>query len=247
MSYLFSFLKYLLLGIEFALVSLFTFIVGLLPLPWIRNVFPKLYQFWSRTFLRFLGIREHVHQKYDQPIPSHYILISNHPSGIELLWIPSLFKVIPLSKEEIGDWFIVGRLTKALGTIFVKRDKKDSRHAAIKGCFDATKAGKSLMLFPEGGCYGKNLNPFFIGAFRISKELNVPILPVFVYYEEQHTYHWDDIGAMEFLSRVLFKAHNRNAHLYIFDAVYPDKYADAEAFHDAVYEMYKKIEEKYRA
>ncbi len=247
MSYLFNLLVSIVLGIEFALVSLFTFLIGLLPLSLIKNFFPKLYQFWSLTFLRFLRIKEHIHQKYDKPLPKQYILISNHPSGIELMWLPSMFPVIPLSKEEIGDWFIIGRITKALGTIFVKRDKKDSRHAAIKACFEATKEGKSLMLFPEGGCYGKNLNPFFMGAFHISKELNVPILPVFVYYEEQHTYHWDDIGVLEFLQRVLFKARNKNAHLYIFDAIYPENFGSAEEYHDKVYEFYQSVELKYRA
>ncbi len=246
MSYLISFLKYCILGIEFAFMSIISFLIGLLPLSLIKNFFPRLYQKWSYSFLRFMGIKEHIHQKYDNALPKQYILISNHPSGVELLWIPSLFPVIPLSKEEIGDWFIIGRITKALGTIFVKRDKKDSRHAAIKACFEATKEGKSLMLFPEGGCYGKNLNPFFMGAFHISKELNVPILPVYVYYEEQHTYHWDNVGVLEFLSRVLFKARNRNAHLYIFDAIYPEKFSSVEEYHDKVYEFYQSVEQKYR-
>lgn len=246
MSYIFTFLKYIILGIEFAFVSIVSFTIGLFPLSFIKGFFPKLHKFWAYTFFRFLGIKEHIHQKNELPVPKQFILISNHPSGVELLWIPSLFSVIPLSKEEIGDWFIIGRITKALGTIFVKRDKKDSRHAAIKACFEATRTGKSLMLFPEGGCYGKNLNPFFMGAFHISKELNVPILPVYVYYEEQHTYHWDNVGVLEFLGRILFKARNRNAHLYIFDAIFPEKYSSPEEYHDAVYEFYKSLEQKYR-
>lgn len=247
MSYLISLLKFIILGLEMAVVSLFTFLVGLLPLGLIKGFFPHLYKFWSYTFFRLLGIKEHIHQKHDRPLPKQFVLISNHPSGVELLWIPSMFSVLPLSKEEIGEWFIIGRITKALGTIFVKRDKKDSRHAAIKACYEATKNGKSLMLFPEGGCYGKNLNPFFMGAFHISKELNVPILPIYVYYEEQHTYFWDDVGVLEFLRRIIFTARNRNAHMYIFDAFYPEKYATPEEYHDAVYEFYKSIEQKYRA
>lgn len=247
MSYLLTLLKYIILGLELAVVSVFTFLLGLLPYNLIKGFYPELYQFWSYTFVRFLGIKEHIHQKNELPLPQQYILICNHPSGVELVWLPSLFKVVPLSKEAIKSWFIIGRITTAIGTIFVKRDEKDSRHSAIKGCMQAAKDGKSLMIFPEGGCYGKNLGPFFMGAFHISKEIGVPVLPVYVYYEEQHTYYWEDITLMQFLKRIIFKARNRNAHLFIFDAFDPSRFETPEQFHDEVYKFYLEIEKKYRA
>ncbi len=246
MYYLLNLLRYLFCAIDLLLITAVMFILSLLPTGITKGFFPTLYKKWSLYFFRFFGVREHYYEKFQKPFPQQYILISNHPSGIELLWLPYRFDIIPLGKEEIKNWFIIGRITKAAGTIFVKRRERASRHAASDACLQALREGKNVLIFPEGGCYGKSLNPFYAGAFRLSKASGVPVLPVYVYYEEENTYEWGDFGLIRFMLRVLFLPRNRHAHLYVFDAFSPSDYATEEEFHDKVYKFYQSLEDRYR-
>ena len=245
MTFILQLIRFLSNLLDFFLITLVIFFLSLLPQVLTRRIFPSLYQVWSLRFLKLFSIREHIHQKNSKPIPSQYILISNHPSGIELLWLPSRFRVIPLAKAEIKDWFIVGRITKAIGTIFVKRRDRASRHAATGALLEAANQGKNILIFPEGGCYGKRLQPFFMGAFSLSKQTGIPILPVFLHYEEENSYYWGDYGLLRFMLRALLLPKNRNAHLYIFDPFEPSAFPDEATMHDKVFEFYREAEKKY--
>lgn len=246
MYFLLNFFRYVIYVIDFFLMTLFFLVVSFLPSALTKKFAPKLFRSWTLRFFRIFGVKEHIHEKFQKPLPKHFILISNHPSGIELLWLPSRFSIIPLSKEEISHWFILGRIIKSIGTVFVKRQDSESRHAAAEAILQAVNQGKNIMIFPEGGCYGKALNPFFRGAFNLSKESGVPILPVYVHYEEENIYEWGDYGLLKFMMRALFLPKNRNAHLYIFDAFYPDQFKDKNEYKTKVYEFYQHLEQKYR-
>jgi 1-acyl-sn-glycerol-3-phosphate acyltransferase len=237
--------KYFIFIIDLFVVTLSFLLVSLLPVSLTKNISPKLFKIWSLRFFRIFLIQEHIHEKNHQPIPNQFILISNHPSGIELLWLPSRFNIIPLAKAEISKWFIIGRITKSIGTIFVQRADRESRHAASTALIEAAKHGKSIMIFPEGGCYGKRLQPFFMGAFHLSKETGLPILPVYLHYEEENSYYWGDYGLIRFMLRALFIPNNRNAHLYIFDPIHPENFKDETAMHQHVFAFYQQLENKY--
>lgn len=221
------------------------FLLSFLPGKTTSSIFPSLYKFWSKRFFNIFCIVEHIHQKNKLNIPSQFILISNHPSGIELLWLPSRFKVVPLAKEEIRHWVFLGRITASIGTVYVKRKDPGSRHAASHALLEKVREGRSLMIFPEGGCYGKEVQPFFMGAFDLSFKTGVPILPVFLQYEETDTYFWGDYGLIRFMVRALILPRNRNAHLYIFDPIYPGEFKDEKDMHDKVYGFYKAAEGKF--
>ena len=245
MYFIFNFLRYLIFVLDFLLVTLVFFFLSFLPHVLTKTFFPDLYQIWSLRFFRIFSIREHIHEKYSKPLPKHYILISNHPSGIELLWLPSRFSTIPLAKDEIKKWLVVGRITKASGAIFVKRRDRASRHAASEALLQAANEGKNIMIFPEGGCYGKRVQPFFKGAFQLSIATGLPIIPVFLHYEEENSYYWGDYGLIKFMIRALFIPKNRNAHLYIFDPFLPGDFKNEADMHQKVYEFFLEAERKY--
>ena len=192
------------------------------------------------------GIEEHFHEHLKGPFPEQYVLISNHPTGIDVIWLPARFNVIPLSKNEIGQWPFIGRITRTAGVSCVKRDDAESRRASLVACLHAVKEGKSLLIFPEGGCYGKDLQPFKDGAFDIAARKKIPILPIYVYYEEENTYEWGDIGPFDYIIRLLIKAKNRHAHLHIFDPIDPTGFADGEALKNYMHNYYTQLQEKYR-
>lgn len=205
-----------------------------------------LFRVMCSSFMRMLGGYIHVHQKNNQPLPKQYLLISNHPSGYDLLLINSLFKVKPLAQHGVRKWFLIGRIAESIGTVFVKRDDKNSRNSAKEACRQGLKEGKSVLIYPEGGCYGKNLNTFKNGAFELSLTSNTPIVPVYLLYEAENCFEW---GWDDSLPKHLFdllRAKNKHIHCYVFDAIDPKNFDDVASYKEYVYSMYQKLQNKYR-
>lgn len=230
-------------------LTVFTIIMILLaPLPkrLLALFYPKLFHAWCRCFVRALGIDLHLHQHHAKPLPSRYILIANHPSAAEDVCIPALFPVASLAKEEVRDWWFVGRIVEAAGTMFVKREDKSSRQAALQSMIDAVRAGKNIALYPEGGCKGRRLwEKFLYGAFNVSLETNTPIVPVFLYYEAQEIFEWAPGEPLLLKMWRIMQSPNRTAHYYIFDPLYPENFASRGAYSAHVYALYQEWQRRF--
>ena len=239
------FLRLLVMALDFTIVCSFTFICACLP-RWInRRFMPALFSHWCWSFVRFLGVECHIHQKFKPPLPDHFLLVSNHPSGLDILLLNAIFRVRPLAKEEIKSWWILGRIARSVDTVFVKREERESRHAAKQGMVDAIQSGANLLIYPEGGCFGKHLRPFKYGAFEISMTTGIPILPVYMQYEAENDIEWGEYGLIHHIYNIL-RACNKHAHCYIFDPVQPQGFSDAQSYSRHLHEWYEKWEARYR-
>src|SRR5437870_1079284 len=104
--------------IDFVLFTAFVWLLAWLPWPG-KHPVARLFPAWSRSFVRALDVDLRLHQKNRKHLPERYILIANHPTAFEDIGIPALFDVISLAKIQVADWFIVGRISKAAGTLYV--------------------------------------------------------------------------------------------------------------------------------
>ena len=218
----------------------FTAVLWLLAwLPWPgRHPVARMFGAWSRSFVRALGVDLRLHQKNRAHLPRRYILIANHPSAFEDVGIPALFDVVSLAKVQVADWFIVGRISKAAGTLYVDRDDPASRHAAIDTMVNTVNSGQNIALYPEGGCKGRRLyHEFQNGAFDVSIRTGVPILPVFLHYEAQDDFEWQGQTLPDRIRQMLFTVNDR-ANYYVHDPLDPKDYPDKYAMKAAAYEMY---------
>jgi 1-acyl-sn-glycerol-3-phosphate acyltransferase len=138
------------------------------------------YQLWGRLFFRLAGLRVEVEHR----VPLTHkpcIFCPNHTSYLD----------IPMLVYALRQFFVfVGKssLTKVplFGFIFrrvhisVDRDNLRSRYAVLKKSLAALQAGKSIVIFPEGGFPDAppNLGAFKEGPFRLAIEAQVPVVPV---------------------------------------------------------------------
>ena len=216
-------------------------------LPWPgRHPAARLFHAWCRSFVRALGVDLRLHQKNRKRLPGRYILIANHPAAFEDIGIPALFDVVSLAKAQVADWFIVGRISQAGGTLYFDRDDPASRDQAIETMVNAVNAGHNIALYPEGGCKGRRLyHEFKSGAFEVSMRTGVPILPVFLHYEAQDDFEWQPPYTLpDKIRHMLFTVNNR-ANYYVFDPLDPKDFADKYAMKAAAYEKYVDWNEKY--
>jgi lyso-ornithine lipid O-acyltransferase len=225
----------------------FTALLWLLAwLPWPgRHPVARMFGAWSRAFVRALGVDLRLHQKNRRQLPARYILIANHPAAFEDVGIPALFDVVSLAKVQVADWFVVGRISKAAGTLYVDRDDPESRDQAIETMVTAVSAGQNICLYPEGGCKGRRLfHEFKSGAFEVSLRTGVPILPVFLHYEAQDDFEWQGQTLPQKIRHMLFTVNNR-ANYYVFDPLEPKDFKDKYAMKAAAYAKYVDWNAKY--
>ncbi len=224
---------------DLALFTLFMLLLSLVPSKLLASFYPTLFHAWCRCFVRALGVTIRLHQHHRAPLPKHYILIANHPSALEDIGIPSLFAVRSLAKIEVKDWFLVGKIATAAGTLFVQRENKASRQIAQAELIAAVNAGDNIALYPEGGCKGRRIaERFLYGAFSVSIATNTPIVPVFLHHEAQEIFEWRNGETLPQKIWAIFTSPNSMVHYHVFDPLYPTDFADKETFCQLTHQQY---------
>lgn len=225
--------------LDLAVFTLVMLLLALLPRKVLPHFYPKLFHVWCRCFVLALGVQLRLHQHQTAALPKHYILIANHPSALEDVGIPSLFPVRSLAKIEVKDWFLVGKIAAAAGTLFVHRENQASRQAAQAELIAAVQAGDNIALYPEGGCKGRRLaDRFLFGAFAVSMATNTPIVPIFLHHEAQAVFEWTQQENLVQKLWTILTSRNSVVHYHVFDPMYPQDYADKAAFCAAAHQQY---------
>lgn len=172
-------------------IALVFFIFALLfyPFFWVLQLRPswrkygfQIFILWS-WLLRIFCIYP-VRVKLKSPLPkAPFIIVSNHTSYLDIFLLPSILPQHPfafLGKAEILKYPIVRTYFKALNIPVYRKDKSKAGQA-LGQAKKAMEGGWSIVIFPEGTIPEENIPqmyPFKNGAFRLAKNLNVPILPL---------------------------------------------------------------------
>ncbi|MDH5301643.1 MAG: 1-acyl-sn-glycerol-3-phosphate acyltransferase [Gammaproteobacteria bacterium] len=244
--YLIAIVKSLVLWLDFVLLTAVMYLLSFLPQALLDRFYPALFRFWSNAFVHAIGVDLRLHQKNLKPLPGQFILIANHPSAFEDIGVPALFNAFSLAKIEVRDWWIVGRISVAAGTLYVHRESRESRAAALDELLDTLQQGKSIALYPEGGCKGRRIfESFRYGAFDLSLRSGIPILPVFLHYEAQEDFEWAPPHTLLHKIWHMMTSRNNRANYYVFDAIDPKNFADKESYCNHVHNMYLQWQQKY--
>lgn len=119
--------------------------------------------------------REHIdpHQSY--------VIVSNHQSqydifvlygflGIDFKWV---------MKKELRKAPMLGLACERLGHIYIDRSDHKAAVASINSAKERIRNGTSVIFFPEGTrSRSGDLLPFKKGAFKMARDLGLPVLPV---------------------------------------------------------------------
>ncbi|RAI92132.1 lysophospholipid acyltransferase family protein [Algoriphagus yeomjeoni] len=138
---------------------------------------------WARIWSFGSGIRFEFHDRdlIDRNRP--YIYIFNHTSFLDAAIIPLAIpqQVRALGKKELSKipffGWVVGKVA-----IWVDRTDSESRRKSVDQLVTFLKRGISAVVAPEGTRNASDavLLPFKSGAFRLSEETGIPILPIAV-------------------------------------------------------------------
>lgn len=174
-------------GLLFALSFLLIFPILLICIwvPGWKKFGRKLQQYWAKIYfpLIFLPVKIEKRAKIEKGKP--YIFLANHFSYLD----------IPMMGFVPGDVLFVGKASIRKAPLFgyyfknlhiaLDRDRLRSRADTMKRAGESLDAGSSVIIFPEGGIYTSqppHMVPFKNGAFRLSIEKQIPIIPVTLSY-----------------------------------------------------------------
>ena len=143
--------------------------------------FYKMAHYWGKLIVFLMGFKIRVLSS--TPLITHksYMLSPNHTSLIDAMVLLAIVPHNPfvfVGKIELKKIPIFGYFYRKT-CILVDRNDKTSRASVYSNTLRKLKYGYSICIFPEGGVpqRDKILDKFKDGAFKMSIEHNIPIVP----------------------------------------------------------------------
>jgi 1-acyl-sn-glycerol-3-phosphate acyltransferase len=144
---------------------------------WVHKLNRLLFIIWSA----FVGFRYKISGTENIDQHQAYIVICNHNNIADIPASAYAIQVAakPLVKKELLKIPLLGQLF-AMASVPVDRGSEEGRKKSVGIMRDQLNKGVSLIIFPEGtrNRTDQPLKEFYDGAFSLSIETGIPILPV---------------------------------------------------------------------
>lgn len=149
-----------------------------LGLPKLARPLPVL---WARINALAAPARVRVEGRNNVDRSQSYVVVANHQSHFDILaiygWLGIDFRWV--MKIELRKVPVLGLACEKLGHVYIDRSNHRRAQESIDAAKQQLQNGTSIFFFPEGTrSLDGRLLPFKKGAFKLAKELGLPILPV---------------------------------------------------------------------
>ena len=140
---------------------------------------------WGRLLIRLMpGWQIEVLGRENLPGPDvTMVMVANHESFADIwamCYLDIQFRW--LSKESIFRLPMIGHAMRWANYVPVERGRKNSTHAAMQASAMRLRQGLSMFYFPEGTrSVDGHLRPFKLGAFKLARDENTPVLPIAIH------------------------------------------------------------------
>ena len=136
---------------------------------------------WSRACLRVADVRL---TRHGQPPEPPYFLVANHLGYLDLFVLGAVLdQPVFVAQHGIADWPLVGRLARAMDTIFVDRANPQDLLRVNRAVEAALDAGRSVVMFPEGtSTPGVRVEPFMSPVLAPPARRGLPVHAASLHY-----------------------------------------------------------------
>jgi 1-acyl-sn-glycerol-3-phosphate acyltransferase len=173
---------------------------------------PRLLQRYRDGFtdrvLRLFGTEVIVRGRCD--LSGGALVVANHQSALDIGVMLSVFRGVLVSRHDVAEWPLLGRMAKHGDTIFVDREDRRSGAAALREIRRRVKEHRVVVAFPEGGTFpGDSVHEFHPGTFAAVGSLDAPVVPVGLAYSP--AVHYGKESFAEHMSKVAARLKTRVA------------------------------------
>ena len=141
-------------------------------------------RFFWRVFLRLSPVIGKIKIKQSKNLNAQapVIYVSSHQSSIDFVLLGSIIKnFVSISNHPISDLPIFLKLPRLVGVYYMEKLNPNAAITVFNRLTQDLKKGINVFIFPEGTRnYTEVLQPFQKGAFRLSVDNDVPIIPVII-------------------------------------------------------------------
>lgn len=195
-----------------------------------REKLPRYIQAFCRKMAGSFGVK--VIEV--EPVQQHHGLwVSNHVSWMDIPVVGTVSPAFFLSKAEIGEWPVFGKLAHAAGTLFIERGSGDAGSVATQIAEFLTK-GFSVIFFPEATTTdGKKVKRIHGTLLQAAIDADVPIRPILIAYVDKDGAlsealpYYGKITMKESLKKVL-DSKDVTAYVLPLDPIDPKGYSKSE-------------------
>ena len=142
-----------------------------------------LNRFWGKMFFPIVGIPIKVQHDFEPDLDKTYVFCANHFSYMDIAAMGMIIKnyYAFVGKASLGGVPLFGYMFAKLH-IQVDRSDKNSRVTSMTRSIKALQSGRSVMIFPEGGIWSKELPkmslPLKDGGFAMAIQQQIPVVPI---------------------------------------------------------------------
>lgn len=134
-------------------------------------------QAWASALLVKAGVRLEVH---GQPVAQGpALLVANHISWLDIPVLHAARFCRFVSKDDVRDWPLIGRLATAANTLYISRTSRRDARRMVQSMEESLQRREILAIFPEGTTGdGRKLLPFHANLLQAAVQIDAPVLPV---------------------------------------------------------------------
>lgn len=149
-----------------------------------RWSFQVVVRFFWRLFLRLSPVigKITIHHKENLNEIKPAIYVASHQSSIDFVLLGSVIKnFATISNHPISDLAIFMKIPRLVGVYYMEKHNPNAAITVFNRLSKALQKGTNVFIFPEGTRnFSNELLPFQKGAFRLSVDNQVPIIPVII-------------------------------------------------------------------
>jgi lyso-ornithine lipid O-acyltransferase len=114
------------------------------------------------------------------------LIVANHVNYLDPLVVMASHAALPVAKDEVRRWPMIGGLCERAGVQFVTRSRAASGAAALRTMARTLGDGASILNFPEGTTTtGRSVLPLKPGCFAVARIASVPVVPAAIAWESE--------------------------------------------------------------
>lgn len=107
----------------------------------------KIFRLWARGTARIAGLQIEVD---GAPPAGPFFLVANHLSYLDVVVLAAHVDATFVAKADVAGWPLVGRLCRAVGTVFLDRTRKRDLLRVLPIVERRLAAGSGVVVFAEG-------------------------------------------------------------------------------------------------
>ncbi len=148
-----------------------------------RKLQNRIMHTWGKSIMFICGIKIN---RNDLPTNSHFILMPNHRSYLDIFIVAGLTPSAMVGKAEIEKWPFIKLGVRITNSILVDRKNSRSLINTMKKIKESVNQGIPVTLFPEGTTHkGPLTKAFKNGSFKIASDTGIPVIPMAIDYEDK--------------------------------------------------------------